>query len=196
MARNFIKIAFTEAVKQVQEENASRENYENYAKRGISEDLLSSREIDFIKARNAFYLGTVNSDGWPYIQFRGGPKGFLKVLDEKTLAFVDFTGNLQYISIGNLQENDRVFLFLMDYSQRRRLKIWGRAKVINNPQLIEELSEAQYLAEKARVLVITVEALDWNCPQHIPILYSEEEVGEIIARFKSRIEELEKRIES
>ena len=195
MARQFMNIAFTPEVKDAQTRYGSRQIYDRFAQRGISEDTLSAKETEFIAARDSFYMGTVNSNGWPYIQFRGGPKGFLKVLDEKTLAFVDFQGNLQYVSVGNLSENDRVFLFLMDYAHRRRLKIWGRAQVIDNdPQLRESLADPNYQAELGRVFLIKVEAFDWNCPQHIPIRYSEAEVAQIKAPLEARIQELEKQL--
>ncbi len=195
MAKQFTNIAFTEGVKQAQTDYGSRDIYQKFEQRGISEDVLSAREIEFIGARDSFYMGTVNSNNYPYIQFRGGPTGFLKVLDEKTLGFVDFVGNLQYLSVGNLRENDRVFLFLMDYAHRRRLKIWGRAQVIDdNPELLEALSDPNYQAEKARVFLIKVEAFDWNCPQHIPIRYSEAEVAQMTEPFLARIQELEKQV--
>ncbi len=195
MARQFTKIAFTDKVKEVQEHYGSREMYENVVKRGVSEDSLTEREIDFINARDSFYMGTVNSKGWPYIQFRGGPKGFLKVLDEKTLGFVDFQGNLQYLSVGNLLENDRVFLFLMDYAHRKRLKIWGQSQVIDdNPELLTQLAEPDYEAELGRVFIIKIKALDWNCPQHIPIRYSEEEVEEMMVPLQIKIKELEAKL--
>ena len=195
MARQFTNIAFTTGVKNAQTRYGSREIYQKFAQRGVSEDLLTVRETEFIAARDSFYMGTVNSNNYPYIQFRGGPTGFLKVLEEKTLAFVDFVGNLQYLSVGNLLENDRVFLFLMDYAHRRRLKIWGRARVIDDdPELLEELSDPNYEAERARVFLIKVEAFDWNCPQHIPIRYKDAEVAQIKAPLEARIQELEKQL--
>ncbi len=195
MARQFTNIAFTTGVKNAQTRYGSREIYQKFAQRGVSEDLLTVRETEFIAARDSFYMGTVNSNNYPYIQFRGGPTGFLKVLEEKTLAFVDFVGNLQYLSVGNLLENDRVFLFLMDYAHRRRLKIWGRARVIDDdPELLEELSDPNYEAERARVFLIKVEAFDWNCPQHIPIRYEDAEVAQIKAPLEARIQELEKQL--
>ena len=195
MARQFTNIAFTPEVKNAQTRYGSREIYQKFWQRGVSEDLLTVRETEFIAARDSFYLGTVNSNNYPYIQFRGGPTGFLKVLDEKTLGFVDFVGNLQYLTVGNLLENDRVFLFLMDYAHRRRLKIWGRARVIDDdPELLEALSDPNYEAERARVFLIKVEAFDWNCPQHIPIRYSEAEVAQIKAPLEARIQELEKQL--
>ncbi|ACK72320.1 pyridoxamine 5'-phosphate oxidase-related FMN-binding [Gloeothece citriformis PCC 7424] len=196
MARNFTKIAFTDGVKEIQERYGSREIYDNFAKRGVSEDVLNNKEIEFIAARDSFYMGTVGSNGWPYIQFRGGAKGFLKVLDQKTLAFVDFKGNQQYLSVGNLLDNDKVFLFLMDYAHRRRLKIWGHAQVIDNDsQLLQQLADPEYEAELGRVFIIQVEAFDWNCPQHIPVRYSEAEVAQIIAPLEERIRELESQLE-
>ncbi|MBE9048583.1 pyridoxamine 5'-phosphate oxidase family protein [Pleurocapsales cyanobacterium LEGE 10410] len=195
MARQFINIAFTPGVKNAQTRYGSRDIYQKFGQRSVSEDLLTVRETEFIAARDSFYMGTVNSNNYPYIQFRGGPTGFLKVLDEKTLGFVDFVGNLQYLSVGNLLENDRVFLFLMDYAHRRRLKIWGRARVIDDrPELLEALSDPNYEAEKARVFLIKVEAFDWNCPQHIPIRYSEAEVAQIKAPLEARIQQLEKQL--
>ena len=196
MARQFTNIAFTEGVKKAQTLYGSREIYQKFLERqGVSKDLLTAKETEFIAARDSFYMGTVNSNNYPYIQFRGGATGFLKILDETTLGFVDFVGNLQYLSVGNLLENDRVFLFLMDYAHRRRLKIWGRAKVIdNNPELLEQLSDPDYQAEKARVIMIQVEAFDWNCPQHIPLRYSEAEVAQIKAPLEARIQELEQQL--
>ncbi|MDJ0620534.1 MAG: pyridoxamine 5'-phosphate oxidase family protein [Calothrix sp. MO_192.B10] len=195
MARQFTNIAFTDGVKEAQHRYGSRSIYENFLKRGVSEDILTAKETDFIAAQDSFYMGTVSSNGWPYVQFRGGPKGFLRVLDEKTLGFVDFKGNLQYLSVGNLSENDRVFLFLMDYPNRRRLKIWGRAQVIDdNPELMEQLADTDYYAEREKVILIKVEAFDWNCPQHIPIRYSETEVNEMMAPLTARIQELESKL--
>ena len=195
MARQFTNIAFTPGVKNAQTRYGSRKIYQKFEQQRTSEDLLTVRETEFIAARDSFYMGTVNSNDYPYIQFRGGAIGFLKVLDETTLGFVDFVGNLQYLSVGNLLENDRVFLFLMDYAQRRRLKIWGRAQVIDdNPELLEALSDPNYEAEKARVFLIKVEAFDWNCPQHIPIRYSEAEVAQIKAPLEARIQQLEKQL--
>lgn len=147
---------------------------------------------EFIQARDSFYIGTVTNTGWPYIQFQGGARGFLKVLDERTLGFADFKGNCQYLSIGNLADSDRTFLFLMDYANRRRLKIWGRARVeYDSPDLVEQLRIPGYQAESQRAILIHVEAWDWNCPQHIPLKYSEEQVAQMIAPLQARIQELE-----
>jgi uncharacterized protein len=191
MRRKFTEIAFTPEVKAAQTKYGTREINENFVQQGITEDLLTAKEIEFIQARDSFYLGTVGSNGYPYIQFRGGAIGFLRILDEKTLGFADFKGNLQYISVGNLSHSDRVFLFLMDYSHRRRLKIWGRAKVIDDVSLLSELTVPNYLAEIERGIIITIEAMSWNCPQHIPLKYSEAELQAKIAPLEARIKELE-----
>ncbi|MEM9163868.1 MAG: pyridoxamine 5'-phosphate oxidase family protein, partial [Cyanobacteria bacterium P01_F01_bin.4] len=126
MARKFADIAFTPAVKAIQTERGSRETYERFVAKGPANDSVDEKVAAFIPERDSFYMGTVGETGWPYIQFRGGPKGFLKILDDKTLGFADFQGNVQYLSVGNLSQDERVFLFLMDYAHRRRLKIWGR----------------------------------------------------------------------
>ena len=144
---------------------------------------------------NGFYLGTVSSNGYPYIQFRGGPPGFLKVLDEKTLGFTDFTGNVQYITVGNLSGNDKAFLFLMDYRHRKRIKIWGRAEYVeDNPALIERLRVPDYPAAIERAILFHVEATSENCQEHIPIRYSETEVEAMIAPLQARIAELEQQL--
>ena len=194
MQRKFTEIAFTPEVKAAQTQNGSREMYANFVQQGITEDTLAEKEIEFIQARDSFYLGTVGSNGYPYIQFRGGATGFLKILDDRTLGFADFKGNLQYISVGNLAWCDRVFLFLMDYANRRRLKIWGRGKITNNESLLSQLAVLDYPAKVERGIIITIEAMSWNCPQHIPIKYSEAEVNAQIEPLAARIEELEAKL--
>ncbi|WP_036477127.1 pyridoxamine 5'-phosphate oxidase family protein [Myxosarcina sp. GI1] len=194
MRRKFTEIAFTPGVKTAQTQYGSREMYENFVKQGITEDILTEKETEFIQSRDSFYLGTVSSNGYPYIQFRGGAPGFLKIIDKKTLGFADFKGNLQYISAGNLIDNDRIFLFLMDYANRRRLKIWGRGKVVdanNASELLGKLAVPDYPAEVERGILIKIEAMSWNCPQHIPRKYSEAEVAAKIAPLQARIKELE-----
>lgn len=192
MRRKFTEIAFTPEVKEAQTHYGSRQMYENFVKQGITEDILTDKEIEFIKARDSFYLGSVSSNGYPYIQFRGGATGFLKVIDEKTLGFADFKGNLQYISVGNLIENNRVFLFLMDYAHRRRLKIWGRGEVINNDsELLTKLVVPNYPAEVERGIIIKIDAMSWNCPQHIPLKYSAADVAAKTAPLEAKIKELE-----
>lgn len=192
MPPKFTQIAFTPTVKAIQEKYGSREMYNRMEARGPDNDTLIPRVADFIKARDSFYMGTVNHNGWPYIQFRGGPVGFLKVLDQKTLGFADFVGNCQYLSIGNLGDSDRTFLFLMDYANRRRLKIWGRAQVeYDQPDLVEQLRVQGYEAEAQRAILIQVEAWDWNCPKHIPVKYSEAQVAGMMSPLQDRIRELE-----
>jgi predicted pyridoxine 5'-phosphate oxidase superfamily flavin-nucleotide-binding protein len=194
MRRKFTEIAFTPGVKAAQTKYGTREIYEKFVQQGISEDFLTAKEIEFIQAIDSFYLGTVGSNGYPYIQFRGGAIGFLQIIDEKTLGFADFKGNRQYISVGNLFESDRVFLFLMDYAHRSRLKIWGRAKVIDDVDdvlLLPKLTIPDYPAEIERGIIITIEAISWNCPQHIPLKYSEAEVKAKTEPLEARIKELE-----
>ena len=170
-------IAFTQNVKALQERFGSRRSYAKMEEKGgfrqgITEDLIS-----FINERDSFYLATATKDGQPYIQHRGGPKGFLKVIDNQTLAFGDFSGNRQYISFGNLLENDKVSLFLMDYTHRRRIKVWGTAKVVEgDQQLIEKVTCPSYKSKPERVFVINVRVWDVNCPQHINPRFTEAEI--------------------
>ncbi|MCK9397375.1 MAG: pyridoxamine 5'-phosphate oxidase family protein, partial [Methylobacter sp.] len=149
-----------------------------------AKNQLTERELEFIAERDSFYQATVSESGWPYVQHRGGPAGFLKVLDERSIGFADFRGNKQYLSVGNLNANDRISLILMDYPNRRRLKIWGRARIVHEneePELIAQLEAPSYRARVERGIVIHVEAYDWNCPQHITPRYSEAEIDHLIA---------------
>lgn len=192
MATEFTQLAFTPTVKSLQAQYGSRQSYERMESQGPANNTLSAQIAEFIQARDGFYMGTVNANGWPYIQFRGGLVGFLQVLDEKTLGFADFGGNRQYLSIGNLTDDDRVFLFLMDYAHRRRLKIWGHATVeYDRPDLVEQLHIPGYPADPQRAILIHVEAWDWNCPQHIPHKYSEQEVLNIVEPLQAQIADLE-----
>ncbi len=169
-------IAFTAAVKAVQERKGSRGSYARMQERGGLAEKVTPDLAAFVAERDSFYLGTSSAEGQPYIQHRGGPKGFLRVLDHKTLAFADFAGNKQYISMGNLSENDRAFLFLMDYPNRRRVKIWGRAEVVEEEaELLESLGDPGYRARPERVFLFHVEAWDVNCPQHIKPRYTVDE---------------------
>jgi predicted pyridoxine 5'-phosphate oxidase superfamily flavin-nucleotide-binding protein len=189
MPRQFGMIAFTPGVKAMQEKMGSRENYERFVAKGAENNTITPDLVEFIASMEGFYLGTVSSNGYPYIQFRGGKAGFLKILDEKTLGFADYRGNVQYISVGNLSEHDKAFLFLMDYRHRRRLKILGRARIVeNDPTILTQVEDADYGATVERAIVFEIEGWDWNCPQHIPIRYSQAEV-EIM---QTRISELEK----
>jgi uncharacterized protein len=185
MPRQFGAIAFTPAVKAIQEKMGSRENYERFVERGADNNSITPELAQFISEMDGFYLGTVSSNGYPYIQFRGGKAGFLKVLNEKTLGFADFRGNVQYISVGNLSENDKAFLFLMDYRNRRRLKILGRARIVeDDPAILDRVQDRAYSAIVERAIVFEIEGWDWNCPQHIPMRYSQIEVELMQARIR------------
>lgn len=194
MARAFAEIAFTPNVRTIQETQGSAASYAKFlapeAERG---DQIGPREAEFIIQRDGFYQATVSESGWPYAQFRGGPRGFLAVIDKNTIAYADFQGNRQYVSTGNLAGDDRVALILMDYPNRRRLKIWGRAKLVDikdDPALVEELHVEGYAARPERAVVITIEALDWNCPQHIAERLTLEELQPILAPIQNEIAEL------
>lgn len=188
-------VAFTPAVKALQSQKGSRQQYARMEQsRGwqsdISEDLA-----DFISGLDMFYLGTANAEGQPYIQYRGGPPGFLKVLDDRTLAFADFGGNRQYITAGNLSENPKAFIFLMDYSSSQRVKLWGTAKVIDDrTELLNQLRDAEYPGKVERAIVFTVEAWDINCPQHIHKRFSQSQIAPVIEQLKSKITDLESRL--
>ncbi|QIR39831.1 pyridoxamine 5'-phosphate oxidase family protein [Tolypothrix sp. PCC 7910] len=195
MPRKFGEIAFTPEVLAAQEQRGSRQTYERYIANGSANDVITPKIEEFIAQLDGFYLGTVSSNDYPYIQFRGGPPGFLKVLDEKTLGFADFTGNVQYVTVGNLSGNDKAFIFLMDYRHRKRLKIWGRSKYVeDDPALIAQLRMPGYPAEVERAILFHVEAISENCPQHIPIRYSVDEVEAMIAPLQARITQLEQQL--
>jgi ferredoxin-NADP reductase/predicted pyridoxine 5'-phosphate oxidase superfamily flavin-nucleotide-binding protein len=184
MARAFAKIAFTPNVQAAQTRMGSRDAY-RMTELGETEPVeLGPDEIEFIGARDSFYQGTVGENGWPYVQHRGGPAGFLKVLGPQTIGYADFSGNRQYISVGNLDGDDRVSLFLMDYPRQRRLKIWGRARLIDEdmePALVARLESPDYRARIERGVIITVEAFDWNCPKYITPRFTAREVREIVS---------------
>lgn len=195
MPRKFGEIAFTPEVQTAQTERGSRQSYEKYIANGPANDTITPKIEEFIAQLNGFYLGTVSSNGYPYIQFRGGPPGFLKVLDERTLGFADFSGNVQYITVGNLSGNDKAFLFLMDYRHRRRIKIWGKAEYVEgDSQWTEKLRIPGYAAEIERSILFHVKAISENCPQHIPIRYSETEVEAMMAPLQARIAGLEQQL--
>lgn len=188
MPRKFTQLAFTPAVKVAQAQRGSRDTYARFEQNGPENDLVTPELAAFIAQMDGFYLGTVSSTGYPYVQFRGGSPGFLKVLDEKTLGFADFKGNVQYVTLGNLSENDKAFLFLMDYRHQKRLKMWGRASYVEgDSELIARLAMPDDASVIERAILFHVEAWNWNCPQHIPLRYSEQEV----AVLQARITELE-----
>lgn len=183
MARAFAKISFTPDVQAVQTEMGSRSAYRATVLGDVEPVALSAFEQAFIANRDSFYQATISQTGWPYVQHRGGPVGFLKVLDERTLGYADFSGNRQYISVGNLRGDDRVSLLLMDYPQRQRLKIWGRARAVDErtePELLAKLESPEFRAPVERGIVIQVEAFDWNCPKYITPRYSEDEVAALL----------------
>jgi len=197
MNSRFAQLAFTPAVKRLQELDGSRASYARGERGRGSPDPLGPDGAAFIAQRDSFHMATVSETGWPYLQHRGGPKGFLKVLDAHTLAFADFRGNRQHVSEGNLAGDDRVALILMDYASRRRLKLLGHARVLDaaaEPALAAALTQAGYDATVERVIVIRLEAFDWNCPQHITPRFSETELEPIIEPLRARILELEEQL--
>lgn len=190
-------IAFTPSVKAIQERMGSRENYEMMEQQGGWKAEIEPQLERFIAHMDTFFLGTVNAEGQPYVQHRGGPKGFLKVLDKHTLAFGDFEGNRQYITAGNLNDSNKAFIFLLDTAHRRRIKIWGRAEVVeNDPKWLARFTDQDYGYEATRVIRFHIDAWDVNCPQHITKRFTEEEIEERVRPLKERITELEQRLEN
>lgn len=188
-------VAFTPAVKAVQSRQGSRQGYANMEKRGSWETHITPDLAEFIGRQPSIFLGTASAGGQPYIQHRGGPPGFLKVLDDKTLGFADFAGNRQYITLGNLTENPKAFIFLIDYGTRHRVKIWGEARVVEvDPELIKRLRPDAYRARVERAILFTVSAWDSNCPQHIPQRFEAGEVKAMLAERDKRIEDLTKEL--
>jgi predicted pyridoxine 5'-phosphate oxidase superfamily flavin-nucleotide-binding protein len=176
MGHKFAEIAFTSGVQRVQERMGSRRGYSRLLGGEAHHDRLGPSEAEFIGARDSFYIASVGETGWPYIQHRGGPKGFLRVLDDGTIGFADFSGNRQYVTVGNIAGDDRVSLFLMDYPNRTRLKIMGHAReVVRGDAVLERLIVPGYGARVKRGILVTVAAFDWNCPQHITPRYTLEE---------------------
>jgi len=195
MSRAYSDIAFTPTVRAVQTRLGSRSGYEPLDHTEDRRDALGDAEAAFIEARDGFYQATVSETGWPYVQFRGGPAGFLKVLDAKTIGYADFRGNVQYISIGNLNGNERVSIILMDYANQRRLKILGRVRLVDerdDPALVARLELPHYRARVERAVLITVEAYDWNCPQHITPRFTEQEIALAVAPLHAEITTLKK----
>jgi uncharacterized protein len=185
-------IAFTRSVKSEQEKRGSRAQFERAARVRAWPETVTPDLAKFVAGVRSFYLGTASADGQPYIQHRGGPAGFLKPLDDKTLAFADFGGNRQYISAGNLAENPRAFMFLMDYARQRRIKLWGTASIVEgDASLLARLSDPSYAAAPERAIVFKLETWDRNCAQHIPKLLPLEDVSDAIAHLERRIVELE-----
>ena len=188
-------VAFTAAVKTIQERIGSRHSYARMEQGPGWSETVTADLAEFIAERDSFYFGTASAEGQPYIQHRGGNPGFLKLVDERTLAFADFVGNRQYISMGNLSENDRAFIFMMDYPNRRRLKIWGRAEFVEDDAgLLDRLVDADYKGRPERALVFHVEAWDVNCPQHITPRYTREEIEPAVHELERRNDALQERV--
>lgn len=196
MERPISEIAFTATVKTAQQKRGSRAPYARMEQRGDQGpwgEVVTPELAEFIDERDSLYLGTASANGQPYIQYRGGPKGFLKVLDEHTLALADFAGNAQYISLGNLSENNKAFIFLMDYANRRRVKIWGTAEFVeDDPELLRTVIDADYKAQPERVLRFHVKAWSPNCPQHIKQRFTVDEMAPKVQKLEECIAALEK----
>jgi uncharacterized protein len=193
MGYGFLDIAATPAVRAAQEANGSGEYWANFVG-DRAFDRFTDAEKAFIAERDSFYMATVSEGGWPYVQHRGGPPGFIRILDEKTLAIADFRGNRQYISAGNLASNDRAALILMDYPNRRRLKIYAHVEakgLVADPELAARLTTPGYRAKVERALVMHLAAFDWNCPQHITPRFSEAELAPALAPLRDRLQALE-----
>lgn len=203
MAKNYASLAFTEEIKKLQEKIGSRSSYARMEQNSYI-DGLTENEMHFISQRDSFYMATIGANDFPYIQYRGGPKGFLKVLTPTRIGFIDFRGNMQYISTGNIATNNHVSLILLDYPARARLKIYAKASIIQleeAPALLASLELGDYKFRPERMMVFDIEAYDWNCPQHIIPRYTVEEMEEIymtqldhIATLQEEIKDLKARL--
>lgn len=193
MAKNFAAIAFTEAVKTLQEKAGSRSSYARMERESYV-DGLTENEMQFISERDSFYIASIGETKFPYIQHRGGPKGFVKILDEKRIGFIDFRGNMQFITVGNLTTNTNVSIIMVDYPARARLKLYAKAEVVElseNSELYDMLDLKDYKFKPERMMVFTIEAYDWNCPQHITPRFTVEEIEEAFAGQRHHIAKLE-----
>lgn len=189
-------IAFTPAVKAIQSRKGSRADYARMEQGRGWRTVVTSALAEFLARLDMFYLGTSNAESQPYIQYRGGPPGFLKVLDNRTLGFADFGGNRQYITLGNLTENPRAFLFLMDYANSRRVKVWGTARIVDNDaELLERLTDPAYPGGVERAILFSIDAWDINCPQHIHQRCAQRQIAPVIEQLQKRIAELESEVE-
>lgn len=198
MAKNFAALAFTSAVKEMQEKHGSRSSYARM-ERDTYIDGLTDNEIDFIAERDSFYMASIGENGFPYIQHRGGPKGFLKVLDAKRIGFIDFKGNMQYISVGNIAGNKNVALIMVDYPSRTRLKILAKVEIVelkDEPALYDQLNLGEYKFRPERMMVFTIEAFDWNCPQHITPRYTVADIEQAFAGQREHIFKLEAEVKA
>ncbi len=188
-------IAFTPAVKAIQTQKRSREAYAKVEQGHGWQTAVTPELSAFLLELDMFYLGTANAQAQPYIQHRGGSPGFLRVIDEHTLGFADFAGNRQYITLGNLAENPQAFIFLMDYVNRRRIKLWGTAHVVeDDPDLLEQLRDSNYPGRVERAIVFSLEAWDVNCPQHIHQRFPQSAVAPVIEKLQNQVEELQRKL--
>lgn len=198
MAKNFAELAFTSAVKEMQEKHGSRSSYARMEQDSYV-DGLAENEMDFIAGQDSFYMASIGENGFPYIQHRGGPKGFLKVLDTKQIGFIDFKGNMQYISVGNIATNKNVALIMVDYPSRTRLKILARTEIVelkDDPALFDQLNPGDYKFRPERMMVFTIEAYDWNCPQHITPRYTVADIEQAFAGQRAHISKLEAEVKA
>jgi uncharacterized protein len=196
MAKNFASIAFTNEIKVLQEKHGSRKSYARMENE-VYQEGLTQDEMAFIDTRDSFYMATLGENGFPYIQHRGGSKGFIKVLDAKRIGFIDFKGNMQYVSVGNIATNNKVALIMVDYPSRTRLKIYATAEIIelnDDPALYDVLDLSEYKFRPERMMILHIEAYDWNCPQHITPRYTVEEIEEAFAEQKNYTSKLEAEI--
>ncbi|MCS5717579.1 pyridoxamine 5'-phosphate oxidase family protein [Herbiconiux sp. CPCC 205763] len=197
MSKHYGSIAFTDSVRAIQSERGSGAFYGARADKGLADpgaDPLTAAERDYLAEQDGFYLASVSATGWPYVQYRGGPPGFIRTIDENTIGWADFRGNLQYVSAGNVTDDDRVAIIVLDYARRQRLKIFGRARIVTvdeNPELMAALDDHDYEAVVERGILISVEAYDWNCPQHITPRFTELQVNTAVEPLRARIAALE-----
>ncbi|MEQ1830136.1 MAG: pyridoxamine 5'-phosphate oxidase family protein, partial [Pirellula sp.] len=188
-------IAFTPSVKAIQTAKGSRYNYERLELGGGWETAVTPDLESFLADLDMFYLGTANAEGQPYIQYRGGSPGFLKVIDKKTLGFADFGGNRQYITLGNISENPKAFIFLMDYARSRRVKLWGTLRIVEeDAELLEQLRDRSYPGKVERAILFQIEAWDVNCPQHIHKRFTQKQIAPVIEQLQTRIADLEAKL--
>jgi predicted pyridoxine 5'-phosphate oxidase superfamily flavin-nucleotide-binding protein len=197
MGHKFAEIAFTESIRKVQQEQGSRDSYAIMAQGDDYNNVLGPVETSFIGMRDSFYMASVSETGWPYVQHRGGPVGFVKILNEQTIGFSDFQGNRQYVSTGNFRKNRKVSLFFMDYPNKRRLKLLGQVRQISNEEkdLLGKLESPEYPARVERGFEITIAAFDWNCPQHITPRFSQTDVDQLMSPLIEEIQQLKFQLE-
>ncbi|WP_343616964.1 pyridoxamine 5'-phosphate oxidase family protein [Novosphingobium sp.] len=194
MAQAFFKTMFGPRSRAMQEIDGSRASYARMEAQAGETDVLTDRELDFIAARDSFYLASLSEDGWPYVQHRGGPAGFLRLISGNRIGFADYRGNRQYLSTANLAADNRVCLFLMDYPNRRRLKMIGRAHTTDDPEKVAALMVPGYEAEGERAFVIDIVGFDWNCPQHITPRFTDAQIAEATQPLLAEIDRLRARV--